>query len=100
MVCSIGEYKKFKRCLTKITVRLHTILQRKTSEGLIDYLEIDLKPASKLSDLLDELEVDMDIDSMLLVVNGRMADPSQKLRDGDQVNLMPAISGGWFISVG
>jgi len=73
---------------------LHTILQRKTPEGLVDRLEINLKPASNITDLLGKLEVDMDTDAMLLVVNGRIADPSQRLSEGDQVNLMPAISGG------
>jgi molybdopterin converting factor small subunit len=31
---------------------------------------------------------------MMLVVNGIMADENRVLSDGDQVNLMPAMSGG------
>lgn len=73
---------------------MHTILQRNTPEGLIDHLQLNLESGSSISDLLEILEVDMDTDTILLVVNGRMASPSHKLREDDQVNLMPAISGG------
>jgi hypothetical protein len=36
----------------------------------------------------------MNPESMLLVVNGRIAKIDQQLNEGDEVNLMPAISGG------
>jgi sulfur carrier protein ThiS len=75
---------------------LHTILQRDTPEGLVNRLELNVESGSNLTDLLETLDMEMDPESILLVVNGRTADPSRKLRDGDQVNLMPAISGGCF----
>jgi len=53
-----------------------------------------LPPGSTLDDLLTHLAFNLDLEQVLLVVNGRMADPTQVLADGDQVNLMPAISGG------
>jgi molybdopterin converting factor small subunit len=61
-----------------ITVYLHTILQRHTPDGLKNRLVV---------------KVDIDINSLLLVVNGRSAELTQLLNDGDQVNLIPAISG-------
>ncbi len=40
------------------------------------------------------MEITMPLDSLLLAVNGRVADVDQVLKEGDQVNVMPAISGG------
>jgi molybdopterin converting factor small subunit len=77
-----------------ITVYLHTILQRQTPDGLKNRLEVKIPPGSTAVDLLKALKVDMDINSLLLVVNGRSAELTQLLNDGDQVNLIPAISGG------
>lgn len=77
-----------------ITVHLHTILQIETPHGTIGQLEVTLPQDSTLADLLDQLEIDMQPEALLLVVNGRMAELEQPLREGDQVNLMPAISGG------
>ncbi|MFQ5615618.1 MAG: MoaD/ThiS family protein [Anaerolineales bacterium] len=83
-----------------ITVHLHTILQRETPEGLVNRLEVELPEGATLRDVLARLGLlnaygdCLPPDAMLLVVNGRMADAEQRLFDGDQVNLMPAISGG------
>ena len=78
----------------KVTVHLHTILQRQTPEGLVRRLEVDLPGGSRVVDLLLRLEITLPIDALLLAVNGRVADPEQILKEGDQVNIMPAISGG------
>jgi len=79
---------------SRITVYLHTTLQRQTSEGLQDRLELSLPPGSTLADLLQHLAIDSPEEYLLLVVNGRLAELSQPLQSGDQVHLMPAISGG------
>jgi sulfur carrier protein ThiS len=78
----------------QISVQLHTTLQKQTPEGLIDRVEVDLPLGSTLQDLITELEINYSLDSLLLVVNGRVAEPSLALTAGDRVNLMPAISGG------
>jgi len=78
----------------QISVQLHTTLQKQTPEGLIDRVEVDLPLGSTLQDLITELEINYSLDSLLLVVNGRVAEPSLALKAGDRVNLMPAISGG------
>lgn len=77
-----------------VVVHLHTVLQRQTPEGPVSQLEVSLAPGSTLKDLLAHLEIDFPVDSMLLVVNGRLAEVDHVLHDADQVNLMPAISGG------
>jgi molybdopterin converting factor small subunit len=74
-------------------VYLHTILQRHTPDGLKNRLVVKIPPGSTVVDLLTALKVDIDINSLLLVVNGRSAELTQLLNDGDQVNLIPAISG-------
>ena len=77
-----------------VIVHLHTVLQRQTPEGVVSKLKVSLAPESTMHDLLDHLEIDYPIDSMLLVLNGRLVEADHKLQDADQVNLMPAISGG------
>lgn len=77
-----------------VTVHLHTVLQRQTREGLIRRLEVSILPKSTITDLLAQLEIDFPFDSLLLVVNGRLAEPDHILQEGDQINLMPSISGG------
>ena len=47
-----------------------------------------------MADLLADLEITLSMDALLLAVNARVAEPEQILQDGDQVNIMPAISGG------
>ncbi len=80
----------------KVVVHLHTILEKETPTGKQRHLEIEITQGSTLSDLLRMLEITLDPESMLLVVNGRTAELSQVLHEGDEVNLMPAISGGHF----
>ncbi len=77
-----------------LTVHLHTILQLETSQGLKNRIEVSLPADSTLEDLLQILEISYPTDSLILAVNGRVADIDQVLKSGDQINLMPAISGG------
>lgn len=77
-----------------VTVHLHTILQRNTPEGSVGRLALSLPEDTTMAGLLDLLEIELEPEHLLLVVNGRTAELQRVLRDGDQVNLMPAISGG------
>lgn len=77
-----------------IEVHLHTILQQETPKGVINRVELDLAEGSMLGDVLQMLEITLDPDSLLFVLNGRMADVDCILTPGDVVHLMPAISGG------
>jgi molybdopterin converting factor small subunit len=77
-----------------VQVHLHTTLQRWTPEGPVRRLQIDLSPASTLWDLLEQLTIPSDREAILMVINGHTADPKQTLNDGDEVHLIPAISGG------
>ena len=78
----------------KIEVHLHTILQQQTSGGAIDKILVNLPTGSTVSDLLSNLNIKLSPKSLLLAVNGRVADEDQVLVNKDIVHLMPAISGG------
>ncbi len=78
----------------KVTVHLHTILQRQTPEGPQRRMDVALLSGSTLADLIEDLGIEMPLEGMLLVVNGRTAPSNHILNEGDQVHLMPAISGG------
>ncbi len=80
----------------RVTAHLHTILQRQTPVGLVRRLDVELPDSSCVADLLLSLEISLPLDALLLAVNGRVADPEKILEEGDQVNIMPAISGGDF----
>jgi sulfur carrier protein ThiS len=77
-----------------VTVHLHTVLQRSTAEGPVRKLPVTLPPGSTLADLIEHLGIEFPTESLLHVVNGRLAQLDQTLHDGDKVNLMPAMSGG------
>ncbi len=77
-----------------ITVHLHTTLQRRTPEGLQRRLNVTLPAGSRLADVLERLGLPPDDDSILLVVNARVVGPDQTLAEGDEVHLIPALSGG------
>ncbi len=77
-----------------VTVHLHTILQRETAVGLQRKLDVTMLSGSNIVDLMTDLGVELPLEALLLVVNGRIAEPSQILQENDQVHLMPAMSGG------
>jgi molybdopterin converting factor small subunit len=77
-----------------IHVRLHTILRRKTPEGVIDRLDLELGPEATVETVLSRLDIKLQGRSVLLVLNGKLVDRAARLSDGDELRLVPAISGG------
>ncbi|MGB3400321.1 MAG: MoaD/ThiS family protein [Candidatus Deferrimicrobiaceae bacterium] len=77
-----------------VTVRLHTILRRKTPEGIIDRVELELPDGASAASVLESLGMGLRGENLLLVVNGRIVQPEHGLVDGDEVRLIPAMSGG------
>lgn len=78
----------------RIVVHLHSILQRKTPEGLQRKLEADMPEGSTILDLIGHLDVEVDPEHLSLALNGRVARLEQVMKDGDKVHLMVPISGG------
>jgi sulfur carrier protein ThiS len=77
-----------------VHIRLHTILRRKTSEGVIDRLDLELDPEATVETILRRLDINGQGRSVLLVLNGKLVDRAARLNDGDELRLVPAISGG------
>ncbi len=78
----------------RVTVHLHTILQRPSPEGLQRVIEVELPAGATLAQLIDVLEIELPMDAVLTAVNGRTAGLERALANGDQVRIMPAMSGG------
>jgi len=77
-----------------VTVHLHTILQRPSPDGPQRQIDVEMLSGSTIADLMADMGVTLPGEALLLVVNGRVADPTHILHKGDQVHLMPALSGG------
>jgi len=77
-----------------VTVRLHTILRRETPEGVVDRLKLDLPAGATIQSLVERLEIKLRGEAILLVVNGKIVREDQVLFEGDEVRLIPAVSGG------
>jgi len=78
----------------KVRVRLHTILRRETPEGIVDSLDLELEPNASVQSVIDQLAIRLKGESILLVVNGRIVATNHPLAEGDEVRLIPAVSGG------
>jgi sulfur carrier protein ThiS len=79
-----------------ITVRLHTILRRETPQGIVDRLTLDLPDGSTVGQAVERIDMPTRPRTMLLVVNGKIVQGDHVLADGDELRLVPGISGGWL----
>ncbi len=77
-----------------LTIHLHTVYQIQSAGGPIGRLELDLPAGSTLGDLLAQLQIKPEPDTVLLVINGKLAELENSLAEGDLVDVIPAISGG------
>jgi molybdopterin converting factor small subunit len=77
-----------------IQVRLHSIFRLQTPEGPQSKVEMDLPEGASVASVVRELDLIDKTDGMLMVVNRRIAELDQALVEGDEVRLMPVISGG------
>jgi molybdopterin converting factor small subunit len=75
-------------------VHLHTVLQKETPDGRVSKIQMKLKQGVKISVVMVELNIPHDEENLILAVNGRLAEAGQILHDGDELHLIPAISGG------
>ena len=77
-----------------VHVRLHTTLRKETPQGIIDRVDLELEPGATLADVLARLEIRPRGGSVLMAVNGNLVKADHVLNDGDQVRLVPSVSGG------
>jgi molybdopterin converting factor small subunit len=77
-----------------VVIHLHTLLQIKTEQGLLRRVEQVFSTGMTLSMAIAQLGILVDEENVLLVVNGHLAEMDHELADGDEVHLIPALSGG------
>ena len=77
-----------------VQVHLHTILQKQTPQGLVPNIHYQCKDGQTIGQLLVDLSVQYHEDILLLVANGQITTLDYALKDGDDIHLIPAISGG------
>jgi sulfur carrier protein ThiS len=80
----------------QITVRLHTILRRETPQGIIDRVTLELPDGATVGQAVERIDMPSRPRTMLLVVNGKIVQGDHVLADGDELRLVPGISGGWL----
>jgi len=78
----------------RITVRLHTILRRETPEGIVDRVELNLPEGASVAQAVAQLAIERRPRTMLLVVNGKIVPEDRLLAEGDELRLVPGVSGG------
>jgi len=78
-----------------IHIILHSIYRKETPEGLKSHLDLELEGGTTLGKVIELLGYADQIDHMLLVINGQIADRDDIPNDGDTVRIMPVISGGY-----
>jgi sulfur carrier protein ThiS len=77
-----------------VEVHLHATLRLENRERAGQIISVDLPESSSINELLDQLAIDIDPVHLLVVLNGRTSELDQKLKEGDVLNLMTAVSGG------
>jgi sulfur-carrier protein len=73
----------------KVTVKLFAKLRK----GRFDLETREYSPGTKISQVIDELNIPKDKVSIIFV-NNRHAEPDRQLDDGDVVAFFPPIGGG------
>lgn len=80
--------------MMKISVKLLANYRKRLPEGTPgNRVEIEIPAGVEVSEVLAEFNVPADSESVVLV-NGRVPEPGQKLQQGDAVCAFPAIAGG------
>jgi molybdopterin converting factor small subunit len=75
-----------------VHVHLFAYLTKYSPTGQ-EKFDLDLSPGTTVGQLLDELGIPLDFEKRVLV-NGRHAEPSTRLSDGDDVFIYPPAAGG------
>jgi molybdopterin synthase catalytic subunit len=81
----------------KVRVRLFAGLRERSGTGAVD---VELPDASTVADIWPAVAQAVPLgdqpDGIMVAVNRTYADPGQQLEDGDEVALIPPVSGGSF----
>ena len=75
-----------------VRVQLFAYLSKFSPTGQ-EKFELDLEPEATVGWLIARLKIPSDFEKMVLV-NGRQANPSRRLAEGDDVFIFPPAAGG------
>jgi sulfur carrier protein ThiS len=75
-----------------VTVTLPAIPQSPPRSDMERQFDVTLLSGSTLADLIPDLGIELPLEETVLQINGRPTGLDTVLYDGDQVNLIPAIS--------
>ncbi len=78
--------------MIEVNVHLFSILRHRPDGTLQNRVTLELPEGAIVADLLRQLQVP-DI-PILIEINEQQAEETTPLRDGDEVDLIPAIAGG------
>ena len=76
-----------------VTVRLFAGLRERAGTGT---RRLELPEGARLADVWPQLSLGEEPEGLLYALNRRYADPGAELHDGDEVALIPPVSGGAF----
>jgi molybdopterin converting factor small subunit len=76
-----------------VFVRLHTVLIDKASSSESN-LRLEIPAGQLVKDVIQQLNIIFPEDSLIIAVNHRVTNETRVLQDGDQVDLIPSMSGG------
>jgi MoaE-MoaD fusion protein len=77
----------------RVTVKLFAALRERAGAGT---RELELPEGARLADVWERLELGDEPEGLLYAVNRAYADREQELAEGDEVALIPPVSGGAF----
>lgn len=77
-----------------IHVHLHTALRNHPLADEKGVVRLSAPDGAVIENVLEQLGITLKQDSLILVINHCIADVRDALHDGDQLDIIPAISGG------
>lgn len=77
-----------------IRVALHTVLEQYSPALERGAFTITVTRGATVRGVLDQLGIKAPVESLILVINHHVVEPGTTLCEGDQLDIIPAISGG------
>jgi sulfur carrier protein ThiS len=77
-----------------IRVALHTVLEQYSPALNRGAFALTVARGSTIRGVLKRLGIKAPVESLILVINHHVVEPGTTLSDGDQLDIIPAISGG------
>ncbi len=80
--------------MIRVVVQLHTIAQKKTKNGRIDKINLEISNGSTILDIIERVDIPLKFEDLLVVIEQKTVAADYQPQDGDIIHIIPAISGG------